>query len=136
MYTSGLLTNKKRYISYSKRAVATKLYKALQASKLTCLSNNGVTWRYVKNKKRFISSFARPIATKLDRVIVLEKGAPPLLVTLHNSHMTNKKGYISTVFLQGSCLPNWTRWWRMIFCHHAQSIIILWSHDHMLFNDN
>ena len=31
-----------------------------------------------------------------ERVMAFEKGSPPTLVTLHNSHMTNKKHYIST----------------------------------------
>ena len=35
------------------------------------------------------------MATKFKRMMAFETESPPTLVTIHNSHMTNKKHYIS-----------------------------------------
>ena len=102
---------------------------AVLGLRVTCSFVLVVTWDDVTHKRSYISTSMSPYSTKLEMVMAFEMMSIPSMVAWHNNHVTNKKAL--SLFLHGSWLTNWTRWWLIVLDYHKKRRLGFWSCDYM-----
>ena len=122
------LSNKKRCVSISTRTLASKHHRIV-AMISWCPFNDVVTWGHVTNKKKLYFYFHEARSHYTWEWWLMGRGRHSQCS--HDTIITWQMKNVSSLFLQGSLLPNSTRWWLVILEHHAQIHTILWLRDHM-----
>ena len=134
------VTNKKRYVSTSLKAMAAKLgkveiYNKRSPSMKSFESLSSWSSDRVADKKRYISTSARTMAMKLDRMVdskagLLSTKPHNLLITWSNKVIKQTQNIIN-LFLRDLWLSNLTEGWLMIMSHVSNNKVTYPS-DHVL----